>query len=226
MRIGYVVLAGAVAALAMAAQPAAAQETGRVGGALLAGSNGLGAELKVAVTPNVVLRGSVEGFGLSRDVTYEDIDYNGKLKLFTGGAFLDLHPSSGSGFFLSGGAYVGKRKVSIDARPTVNVEIGDQTYTPAQVGALAGSVEMSNLTPFAGLGWDSTFTSTSNWSFKVLAGVAFSGSPDVALASTGGTLSSNAAFQAELTKERSRISDDAKSFKYYPILTLGISRRF
>ena len=227
MRIFLSTAAALAAALSIGAGGAAAQTADqRLAAGLLVGTNGIGGELKFRAAGNVVLRGSVEGFGLSRDVTYDDIDFQGKLKLFTGGVFIDLHPSSTSPLFLSGGAYTGKRRVSIDAQPASPVDIGDVTYTPAQVGTLRGAVEMSKFTPFLGVGIDSTFTSSSGWGFKSIIGVAFSGRPDVALTSTGGALSGNPAFLAQLERERAQISDDAQVFKYYPVISIGLSRRF
>lgn len=213
----------ALAAAISAAASGAAAQTFAVG--VNAGTPGVGVQVSTQVSEMLVLRGAVDGLSLSRDEDYSDIEYDGKAKLFTGGIFADLHPGGGA-FFVSGGAYVGKRKINLRAQPTAAVEIGDQTYTPAQVGRLDGEAKLSNVQPFVGLGFDNTFTGDRGWGFRALAGVSFSKSPDVELTATGGALSSDPAFQAQLRAEEAEARDDAKDFKYFPVVQIGLTRRF
>lgn len=189
------------------------------------GTPGVGVQASAKVSDMVVLRGAVDGAGISHDEDYSDIAYDGKAKLFTGGLFADLHPGGGA-FFVSGGAYVGKRKITLRAQPTAAVEIGGQTFTPAQVGRLDGEAKLSNFQPFAGLGFDNTFVGERGWGFRALAGVAFSKRPDVSLTASGGTLSNDPNFQARLRAEEAEARDDAKDFKYFPVVQVGLTRRF
>jgi hypothetical protein len=189
------------------------------------GTPGVGVQAAAKVSDLVVIRGAVDGIGISHDETYSDIAYDGKAKLLTGGLFADLHPGGG-GFFVSGGAYVGKRKINLRAQPTAAVDIGGQTYTPAQVGRLDGEAKLSNLQPFVGLGFDNTFVGERGWGFRALAGVAFSKRPDVELTASGGTLSNDPTFQTRLRAEEAEARDDAKDFKYFPVVQVGLTRRF
>lgn len=217
MKTSLAILAAAFAV----ASPAAAQ----VAVGVNAGTPGLGVQAATQINESLVLRGALDGMSLSRDETYSDIAYSGKAKLLTGGVFADLHPGGGA-FFVSGGAYVGKRKLDLRATPTTNVEIGDVTYTPAQVGRLTGEAKLSNLQPFLGLGFDNTFVGDRSWGFRALAGVAFSKAPKVKLEASGGTLSGNAAFLAELRKEEAETRKDAKDFRYFPVVQIGLTKRF
>ncbi|MBJ7410463.1 MAG: hypothetical protein JHD15_08880 [Phenylobacterium sp.] len=213
----------ALAALgALAASPACAQNMS-VG--VNVGTPGIGVQLSAKVSDLVVLRGAIDGVSISRDEDYSDIDYDGKAKLMTGGVFADLHPGGGA-FFVSGGAYVGKRKINLRAQPTAAVDIGGQTFTPAQVGRLDGEAKLSNFQPFVGLGFDNTYVGERGWGFRALAGVAFSKRPDVNLTASGGTLSNDANFQARLRQEEAEARDDAKDFKYFPVVQVGLTRRF
>jgi hypothetical protein len=209
-------------ACAVAASPATAQ-TLAVG--VNAGTPGIGVQASAKVNDLVVIRGAVDGLSISRDEDYSDIAYDGKAKLLTGGLFADLHPGGGA-FFVSGGAYVGKRKINLRAQPTAAVDIGGQTYTPAQVGRLDGEAKLSNFQPFLGLGFDNTFVGERGWGFRALAGVAFSKRPDVELTASGGTLSSDPTFQSRLRVEEAEARDDAKDFKYFPVVQIGLTRRF
>jgi hypothetical protein len=212
-----------LAALCAAASTEAAAQNVAVGANI--GTPGVGVQAAARVSDAIVLRGAVDGISISRDETYSDVDYDGKAELFTGGLFADLHPGGGA-FFVSGGAYFGKREISLRAQPTGPVEIGDVTFTPAEVGRLDGEAKLSKVQPFLGLGFDNTFVGDRGWGVRALAGVAFSKRPDVNLTASGGTLSNNAAFQAQLRAEEAEARDDAKDFKYFPVVQVGLTRRF
>lgn len=204
------------------ATPAAAQS---VAMGVNLGTPGAGVQASTRVSDLIVLRAAVDGLSINRDEDYSDVAYDGKAKLLTGGLFADLHPGGGA-FFVSGGAYIGKRKINLRAQPTAPVEIGGATFTPAQVGRIDGEAKLSNFQPFLGLGFDNTFVGDRDWGFRAMAGVSFSKRPDVDLTASGGTLSSDPAFLARLRLEEAEARDDAKDFKYFPVVQIGLTRRF
>jgi hypothetical protein len=218
-------LLAAVAALALAPAGAALAQDGAFALGLNAGTPGLGAEAQVRVADGLVVRGGADWLSFSRDEDYSGVPYDGKLKSATAGLFADWHPG-GSAFLVSGGAYVGQRKVDLKAQPTSNVNIGGASFTPAQVGRLDGRAKLSKVQPFVGAGFDNTFTTSRSWGFRALLGVSFSKSPDVSLRASGGTFSNDPTFQARLRQEEADIRDDAKDFKYYPVAQIGVTRRF
>lgn len=213
----------AVAALcALVVSPAAAQD---VAAGLNIGTPGVGVQIAANLSDLFVVRGAVDGLSLSRDEDYSDVAYNGKAKLLTGGLFADLHAGGGA-LFVSGGAYVGKRRIDLRAQPTASVDIGGQTFTPAQVGRLDGEAKLSKFQPFVGVGFDNTFVGERGWGFRALAGVSFSKRREVNLTASGGTLSNDANFQTRLRAEEADARNDAKDFKYFPVLQVGVTRRF
>ncbi len=189
------------------------------------GTPGVGAEAQFQLNDSFVVRGGGDWMNFNYDHTYSGIDYSAKLKTSTGGVFLDWHPMQG-GFFVSGGGYFGERKAKLDGTPNGPTQIGEVTYTPAQIGTIRGDVEMSKTQPFVGLGYDNTFSGGGRWGFRVLGGVSFSDKPKVDLTASGGTLSSDPVFQAQLQREEDDVRDDAKGFKYFPIVQVGLSYRF
>jgi hypothetical protein len=212
------------AAAALVASGALAQAQAIAIGANV-GTPGVGLQASAEVRPGLVLRGAVDGMSISQDETYSDISYDGKAKQQTAGLFADFHPGGG-GFFVSGGFYAGKREIDLKASPTTNVDIGGATYTPAQVGRIDGKAEMSKFQPFLGVGFDNTYVGDRTWGFRAIAGVAFSKEPEVRLTTSGGTLSSDPAFQARLRTEEAQAREDAKDFRYFPIVQVGLTRRF
>lgn len=87
---------------------------------------------------------------------------------------------------------------------------------------LRGDLEFDGFAPYVGLGWDSTFTSRSNWSFTFQAGVLFQGNPEVTLRQTSGP----AVSQSDLNAEARNIEDELDSLELYPVLSMGLSFRF
>jgi len=212
----------AALAAGSAAVAGAAQAQVAIGGGI--GTTGASVEAQVKVAPGLSLRGGYNYFEYEADDTYDDIAYQGDLDLTTVGAFLDWHPF-GNSFFLSGGAFIGEKGLALSATPTANVEIGSQTFTPAQVGTLNMAADLEETAPFVGLGWDTTFENP-GIGFRFLAGAMFTGSPQVDLTSTGGSLSSDANFQTQLAAEEQALQNDIDDYEIYPVVQAGLTFSF
>lgn len=189
-----------------------------------AGTLGVGAEIKLALSPAFVVRGGIDRLRHDFDQTYSGVDYGAELDFDTVGGFIDLHPFRDA-WFISGGAYLGARELRLEAEPVTPVEIGGAMFTPGQVGKLTGAAALPEVTPFVGLGFDNTFTGRWRVGVRALIGVAVGDSPDVTLNAQGGTLSNSAAFRQRLDAEAERIKDEA-DFSLYPVAQIGLSYRF
>lgn len=188
------------------------------------GTPGISIEGKAAVSENIVVRGSFSYLDYGLDEEIDGIEYDGDLKLSNFGGFVDFHPFA-NGFNVSGGAFVGDKTLDIEATPATNVDIGGQTFTPAEVGTLVGDVQVNDFAPYLGLGYDNFLTSE-NMSFNVRLGVMFTGSPEATLESAGGTLSSDPILRAEIEEEIQNLEDDADDFKLFPVVSVGFAKKF
>lgn len=189
------------------------------------GTTGGLVEAQAQVTTYIQVRGGFNYFSYGVDDEYDDVAYEGDLDLSTLAAFLDVRPFANS-FILTGGAYFGDKSLNLNATPTQPVEIGDQTFTPAQVGQLALDATLEDVAPFVGLGFDTTFQGSGRVGFKIIAGAMFTGSPSVNLTSTGGALSNDAAFLAEVAQEEQNLQDEVNDYEVYPVVQLGLTLRF
>ncbi|MDP3295141.1 MAG: hypothetical protein Q8M37_10460 [Nevskia sp.] len=54
------------------------------------GTAGIGAQVTTSIIPFLNVRAQVQGLTFSHSFDKDGVDYNGKLKLFTAGAFLDV----------------------------------------------------------------------------------------------------------------------------------------
>lgn len=191
-------------------------------------TTGVNVEAKYAASNNLVLRGSVSALPITTDQNYDGVDYEASIDMLNVGAFADIYPFKNNGFNISGGVYAGDKSLDLLGTPDAAqmVEIGNQTYTGAEIGTLTGSVEYSNVAPFVGIGYDGFLNHNRLWSLSARAGVMLIGSPEVNVIAEGGLVSAQPAVQDELEREAQNLQDELDEYKYYPVVSLGITRRF
>jgi hypothetical protein len=214
--------AAVVALLALGAVPAMAAEGGQWHVGVGGGTLGISPEVGYRFGSHAGVRVNGGFFDVDRDEEIDDIDYDASLKLNSMGVMADWYPFGGS-FRLSAGARSNSNKLDLLATPTTSQEIGDETYTPEQIGTLTGGVRFKDFAPALTLGWGGKFGKGFTVGFE--AGVLFQGSPKLSLAANGGLLANDPTFLAELEKERREAEEDA-DFKLWPVLQLNFAWRF
>lgn len=222
----FTVLAGAALASLAIAGVSHAQGALAVGGQI--GTPGAGVTAQYELSPTVVLRGSYDVLRYDHDFASGDIDYGGGLDWEQAGAFVDLHPWSNA-FTLSGGAFFGSRDTELRATPNRPVRIGNTTFTAAEAGTITGSVDFGSTSPFAGLGFDNTFSGDNRIGFRALLGAQLNQNASVSLRRTAGvplTPTVQAQLDTELRNEERQLQDNADDFRIYPVLQVGLTYRF
>lgn len=210
-------LCGLCGLLALGAPSSRAWGQG-VGIAPHVGTLGVGADLAVAPVDRVSFRAGGNFFPFDIDITASDIDFTIDLPSPQFTALLDLF-LAGS-FRLSGGLLFSGDDVSLDANFTGTIDIGNTTYTAADVGTLTGVIVNDDVAPYAGIGVGKV--AGGGVGFLLDLGVVFQGDPRVELAANG-PIASDPSFRADLETERRDIEDDVELFRYYPVITLGFS---
>lgn len=197
-----------------------------IGGSV--GTTGVTAEAKYAASSQIVLRGNVNVLPVNTNQTYDGVDYEADLNMTTFGGFADFYPFRNNGFNITGGVYGGEKSVDLVGvpGPATTVEIGNTTYTGAQIGTLRGDVQYKDAAPFLGVGYDGFMNHDRLWSFNARAGVMFIGEPDVNLTAEGGLVSMIPSVQDDLQREADNLKEELDKYQYYPVVSLGITRRF
>ncbi len=185
---------------------------------------GLGLEAEKSFSDLIGGRLGVNYFTYDYNGTEDDIDYDFELNLKSLSVLLDWHPFQGS-FRISGGAVFNGNTIDANAKSAETFDIGNSTYTGAQVGTLTGKIDFENIAPYLGLGWDTSFGKDKSFGFLFELGVLYQGSPKVAL-SADGPIASDATFQNELAAEEKDLQSDLDVFKVYPVVAIGLSYRF
>ena len=185
---------------------------------------GAGLEVEGVLFDSLGARLGVNYLSYDYSGTEDDIEYNFDLSLETLSLLLDWHPFQGP-FRISGGGIYNNNHLDLKAKSSTTYEIGNTTYTATQIGMLDGEIDFNDIAPYLGLGWDTSFGKKNRIGFLFELGVMYQDSPDVDL-SVSGSVSSDQAFLNDLAKEEKNLQDDLDSFKYYPVIAVGLNYRF
>ncbi|NND59140.1 MAG: hypothetical protein HKN49_02620 [Gammaproteobacteria bacterium] len=220
MKQGFLLLSSC---LLLSSPALAADLPGKSGFTLSAGTLGVGLELSHTLPiANLTGRLAWNGYTHDFDDTIDGIDYGADLELNSITALVDWRPWGKVTHFTAGMVY-NNNAMTFTGVPGGNYAIGDLTFPADQVGSLKGDVGFDEFVPYAGLGWNVPVAPKTALSLEL--GVVFQGSPQLTLTADG-PLADDPTFQQELERERTEFQDEIKDYEYYPVVALGIQRRF
>ena len=185
-----------------------------------AGTLGIGVEVTKSLVPMVNVRGGLNFLDYSFDQSEGGNDYDFDLKLKSFSVLVDFHPIPERGLRLSGGIIFNNNHLDMVGVPSVTYSIGNRTYTGAEVGTLNGVVDFKSTAPYLGIGWGNA--ASGRFGLALDLGVVFQGSPQVSLSATG-IVTSDPNFVQDLNREVQELENDISGFKYYPVISLGVS---
>ena len=108
---------------------------------------------------------------------------------------------------------------------TDDIEIGNDVFSPDEVGTLTGDATFDTFAPYLGIGYGATLLEGS-LSIGFDLGVMYQGQADVDLDAESGLLSDDAVLQDNLAIEEGEVEDDLEDFVVYPVVGLAIIYRF
>jgi len=152
-----------------------------------------------------------------------DVDYDFDFRLRSADLLASYHPFSGA-FRLRAGVLLNRNEFRMTGRPGASgYEFNGMTYTEAEVGTLTGKLSFNKSAPYVGIGWGNRPNGSFGLTFDV--GAVYQGSPKLSLEATGGT-ATPLSLAADLEDERKKAEADLQSFKWYPVVSLGLYFRF
>lgn len=198
---------------------------------ITAGTLGIGPEVSYRLSERLGVRGNATFLSISRDIDSDDITYDGKVKLQSGGVMLDVYPFGG-GFRVSGGLRINGNKARGIASPNsgTSYTINGTTYSAADIGTLRAETDIKNVAPALTLGYGGGLSN--GLIFGIEAGALFQGSVKIKpLTITGVCAGASppptcATLIADLDAERRSVNGDIDGYKVYPILQLSVGYRF
>ncbi|MBI5889999.1 MAG: hypothetical protein HZB47_04895 [Nitrosomonadales bacterium] len=199
------------------------------------GTTGFGLGLAGVLTDGVTGRLSFDTW--KRTVTQSDSNgnYNLDLKLQTINMLADWYPFGGA-FRTTLGLVSNGNKATLTATPsaTGTYTFNGVPYSTADVGAFNGEVKFNSTAPYLGIGWGNPVAKGKSWGFVTDIGVLFQGSPKVnstvtcsatLLAQPGGAAACDQ-MKADVAAGATKLESDIKDFKYYPVISFGVSYNF
>jgi len=194
---------------------------------LRAGTLGGGIELAHAFTETFGVRLSANGLKYDTTETYDDVEYDAKLKLATGQLLFDWFPFSNNFRFSLGGVYNGN-KLTLDGKPSGGTyTINGNTYNASDIGTLNGNVDFRKFAPYVGLGYGRPVGKGLLLTADL--GVMFQGSARSTLTATCGPTASAsdcAQLQSDIATQQAELDDDMHKYQYYPVLSIGLAYVF
>jgi hypothetical protein len=194
-----------------------------VGVSAKVGTQGLGADLTLDIIEQLNLR---VGFNaLSADFDYDGDDdntYLAEINLQTIPVMLDWHPFSGD-FRITAGLVLNENEVTGSVEPGEDFEFNDADY---QLESLSAELSFDDMGTYIGIGFGDAANSSTRFNLTLDIGAMYHGTPELTATATA----SNAALQAELNRnlaiEVADANEDLESFKWYPVISVGLSYRF
>ena len=215
-KTGIVVLTTAVMLTA-----ATGVHAGPLGAALTlqAGSLGFGVEVVKNVLPDLNARvgGNFFSYGLNQTNKDYDVQYDAKLRLQSFSLLADWHGLPG-GFFLSAGAYINNNRIEASGVSTVDYTYGGSVYTPEDLGDLKVDVNFSKISPYVGLGLGNPVKEPGRIGFVLNVGTLYHNAPRVRVTATG--------MVEPTAKQQPDIENDVKDFRFFPVVSFGLSYSF
>ncbi len=194
---------------------------------LRGGTLGGGVELSYALSQRAAVRLNADAYNFTQSSTHDNIDYDMKLKLQTVSLLGDWFPFANN-FRVSAGAVLNENKFTLKGQPTGGFyTINGTQYNTAQVGSLDASVDFNKAVPYFGIGYGRPINGGLSLIFDL--GVMFQGSPKSKIDLTCGPLATPAECaqaQSDAQAEQSKLNESLHSFKYYPVISLGLAYTF
>lgn len=203
-----------------------------------AGTNGLGLELSYRWNDYLRLRTGYHFYDISVDADADDnngvqgdeLKHSGDLELSNLGLLADWYPWGGI-FRVTAGAVVNENNFKIDTtceNPS-GCEVGSGSFSRTEIGTISTKIDIEQLGPYLGIGWDRALDATKRWTLSFEIGAFYQGSPEVEMTSNGTCVNSvliGAACRSALQDEEDELEDDLEDFVIYPVVSIGIGYRF
>jgi hypothetical protein len=206
-----------------------------------ASSLGIGVQAATSVTHNSNVRFGVNGFDYSYPFTKDGVKYDAKLSLRSAQVTFDQY--IGSVFHISPGMLLyngNKASATATVAGGQSFSLGNANYLSGSTNPItgAGSLTLNKVAPMLLIGFGNMLPrNQKHFGLNFDVGVAFQGSPKVALNLSGNACLTSAqvaclnaaadsTVQANVTAEQTKINNDLTPFKFYPVVALTFSYKF
>jgi hypothetical protein len=191
------------------------------------GTTGIGGAARWRFSNHFGVRVGGDYLEYSGNKTYSGVDYSGDLRLLSAPITLDYFPWKNRSFYISLGMAINENRLTGTATPGPGqtIQIGNGTYTGAQIGTLDLKIQPMEVSPYLTIGGNFYFDKGHHVSIGTELGVMYGGNPDVTLSATG-PINSAPGFQQNLSIYKQQIQNDANYAKFWPVIKLSLNYSF
>lgn len=201
---------------------------------------GPGVQIATPLSQRINLRFGFNMFNYNRTFDNDGISYRGQLNWRSAETHFDWFPFGGA-FHLSPGAliYNGNQitaNASVPGGSDFTLNHVGYTSDPTNPVTGTGKLDFVKAAPMLLAGWGNLVPRTKHFGVPFEFGVVFQGTPRTVLNLTGNAcdpggnncraISSDPTIQANIQAQQTKISNDVKPFKYYPIISIGFGYKF
>lgn len=188
------------------------------------GTLGYGAELNLSISDSVNARFGINGGNYKYNAYAGSSNYDFKLQLQSVSALADWHPYE-NGFRTSAGLLYNNTKDTFVPAGS-SFMLGGTSYStigagPNVLSSFQGTMTFNSVAPYLGIGWGNAVTSDKGWGLETDIGVLFQGSPKIDLVATCATTCNT--LQADAEAENAKLQNDLNKYKWWPVVSIGIS---
>lgn len=170
---------------------------------------------------NLRLGGSMFSYTYQSGVNQsEDYEMNAKLDLSSVALLGDWYPFASTSLHVTGGAIVNLNKPVVTAIPTISKTIGGDVYNKDNLGTIGIDLSFNKVAPYFGIGIGNPTAGDKGLGFVMDIGAYYQGPPKVSMTATG-LLAPSASPEQEAI-----VAKNLDWFKFYPVVSLGISYKF
>lgn len=185
-------------------------------------TTGITAEAVRSFSPNFNARLGFSFFSYSLSgggSSGEDYSYDAKLGLFSISALADYFPFR-TGFKLTAGLIINLNKFEADMKPTRSYTVGGDLYTPDLLGSMSADVDFNKVAPYIGIGFGNPTAGSRGLGFSLDIGTIYQGSPKAKLSATG-LIEPSAS-----PEQQQQLEENLSWFKWYPVISFGLTYKF
>ena len=196
-----------------------------------AGTPGFGGSANWRFSDHFGARAGLSYFSYAETgVEIEGIKYNTDLRLMSEPLGVDIYPWKKSSFRITVGILLNQNELTGTGVPDQDgfLPINGTGYDVSinGIGDLNMKVKQLPVSPYISVGASYYFDKAKHWSLSGELGVAYTGSPDVALSTSSGSESQDPELQGNLNVEAQQIESWAGKYKFFPILRIGVNYSF
>jgi hypothetical protein len=201
-------------------------ETGDIALGARISTLGVGPDITVGILDSLNIRAAGHWGSIDLKGDGEDIEYDCTLDLRSGLVTAEWFPLGGD-FHIVAGAFINGNSLdaSAELKNGLSYNIGGYSYTFAEIGGIKGDIDYDSVAPYLGIGWGNPVSKDYNLTYFIDLGIAYQGKADVSLTASG-TLANDPAFLADLQEEEDDLQDDLDNWKYYPVISMGLTYKF